>query len=221
MPLLWKTPTPNCAFIASGIATPRHQSIRTIFRLRYFEKATTPLYGDIGNDYLDGGADDDVIYGNEGNDILIGGSDIDTLDGGAGQDTYIFNRGDGKDTVIDTKADNNIFRFGAGISANDITLRLGSLMLDFGNGDNLHITDIDHQDVFNSLESSRFEFEDGTVLTGDELLARGFDLDGTAGDDTITGTNTTDRIQGFDGNDRMRWRLRAANDARFNERRAA
>ena len=36
-----------------------------------------------------------------------------------------------------------------------------------------------------------------------ELLARGFDLDGTAGDNQIIGTNTTDRIHGLDGNDTL------------------
>ncbi|MDD2685899.1 MAG: hypothetical protein PHY62_07065 [Gallionella sp.] len=81
MPLLWKTPTLNCAPIARGIATPRHQSIRTIFRLRYFEKATTPLYGGIGNDYLDGGADNDTLLGEDGDNKLVGQMSSDVLFG--------------------------------------------------------------------------------------------------------------------------------------------
>ncbi len=161
------------------------------------------LWGDAGNDYLDGGDGADELQGGTGDDILIGGKGIDTLYGGEGKDTYIFNRGDGRDTVIDTKADNNIFRFGAGITANDITLRLGSLILDLGNGDEIHIGGFDQNDVFNSSSIGGFEFEDGTILTTGELLARGFDLDGTAGDDQIIGTNTTDRIQGFEGNDTL------------------
>jgi VCBS repeat-containing protein len=192
------------------------------------------LYGEgqpgdtAGSDYLDGGADNDVIFGGAGDDILIGGAGIDTLYGGTGQDTYIFNRGDGNDTVYDLKAENNVFRFGAGISQKDITLRLGSLMLDLGNGDAVHLrnveqraptqleldagiyqpgdvvdvlTDFDRNDVFNSSSIGSFEFEDGTVLNANELLARGFDLDGTAGDDIIAGTNTIDRINGLSGND--------------------
>ena len=39
------------------------------------------------------------------------------------------------------------------------------------------------------------------TLSIDELLARGFDLDGTDTGDTILGTNTTDRIDGGAGND--------------------
>ena len=166
------------------------------------------IYGDFddiaaapGNDYLDGGAGDDFIYGNEGDDIIIGGADVDTLYGGAGKDTYIFNRGDGGDTVYDTRADNNIFRFGAGISSSDITLHLGSLMLDLGNGDAIHIAGFDQTDVYNSSSIGSFEFADGSILTTTELLARGFDIDGTVGSDTINGTNTTDRINGLGGND--------------------
>jgi len=157
----------------------------------------------MGDDYLDGGADDDVIYGNEGNDILIGGTGDDTLVGGTGQDTYIYNVSDGKDWIYDTKGENNILRFGAGVNKDNITLSLGSLKLNLGNGDEIHIGDFDQTDVFNSSSISGFEFEDGSTLTTSELLARGFDLDGTAGDDQIVGTNTTDRISGYGGNDTL------------------
>jgi Ca2+-binding RTX toxin-like protein len=169
------------------------------------------LYGDVrdnagtppapGHDYLDGGAEDDILDGNEGDDILIGGAGNDTLNGGAGRDIYIFNRNDGKDTVNDTRADGNILRFGEGVRSSDITLNLGSLLLNLGNGDEIHIADFDQTDVFNSSSISSFEFADGTTLTTTELLARGFDLDGTDGDDEILGTNTTDRIDGKGGND--------------------
>jgi len=161
------------------------------------------LSGDEGNDYLDGGAEDDTIYGGEGDDIIVGGAGADILYGGAGSDIYMFNRGDGGDTVYDSKADQNIFRFGAGITSSDITLRLGSLMLDLGNGDEIHIDNFDRNDVFNSSSISGFEFDDGSALTTTDLLARGFDLDGTAGSDIIFGTNTTDRINGLGGGDTL------------------
>ncbi|MDD5385109.1 MAG: calcium-binding protein [Gallionella sp.] len=165
------------------------------------------LWGGAGSDYLDGGAGVDELQGGAGADILIGSAGDDTLYGGAGRDTYIFNRGDGRDTLYDTsdntQSNANILRFGAGISASDVTLRLGSLMLDLGNGDEVHIGNFNQNDVFNSSSITGFEFADGTILTTRELLARGFDLDGTAGDDQIIGTNTTDRIHGLDGNDTL------------------
>ena len=178
------------------------------------------LYGGAGSDILDGGEGIDILNGDEGADLMLGGAGEDTLYGGAGRDTYVFNKGDGRDTVYDKKADGNILRFGAGISEKDINLHLGSLMLDLGNGDEIHLrnieqkdmsyaglgmvdvlTDFNRLDVFHSASIGSFEFADGSTLTTAELLQRGFDLDGTDGDDTILGTNTTDRIRGLGGND--------------------
>ena len=103
--------------------------------------------------------------------------------------------------VYNTKADNNIFRFGTGIS--DITLNPGSLLLNLGGSDEIHITGFDQNDVFNSSSISSFEFADGTRLTTAELLACGFDINGINLDDTLIGTNTTDRIYGLGGNDTL------------------
>ncbi|MDP1651355.1 MAG: calcium-binding protein [Rhodocyclaceae bacterium] len=162
------------------------------------------LYGGVGNDTLNGGADNDTLNGDAGDDVLDGGTGNDTLYGGEGSDIYIFNVGDGVDTVFDNLAsDANVFRFGAGIDKDNIILRQGSLLLDMGSGDQIHIEGFDSQNVFNSVSISRFEFADGSVLTSAELLALGFDLEGTAGADTLVGTNTTDRINGLDGNDTL------------------
>ena len=73
-----------------------------------------------------------------------------------------------------------------------LKLNLGSLMLDLGNGDGIHIDNedqtnangFDRNDVFNSSPIDSFEFDDGTLLSIDELLARGFDIEGTANDET-------------------------------------
>ena len=62
-----------------------------------------------------------------------------------------------------------------------LTPLIASLLLDLGNGDAVHIGNFDQNDVFNSSSVSGFEFADGSALTTSELLARGFDLEGTAG----------------------------------------
>jgi RTX calcium-binding nonapeptide repeat (4 copies)/Haemolysin-type calcium binding protein related domain/Cadherin domain len=59
------------------------------------------IYGGAGFDFIDGGAGNDYLFGQEGNDILRGGANTDFLFGGQGDDTYVFNRGDGVDTVLD------------------------------------------------------------------------------------------------------------------------
>ncbi|MDD5385111.1 MAG: hypothetical protein PHG89_09570 [Gallionella sp.] len=164
---------------------------------------TDTLWGGAGSDYLDGGAGVDELQGGAGADILVGGTGDDTIFT-EGNDTIVYNLGDGEDRITRLDSGSTLtYRFGAGIDPSTFKLREGSLMLDFGNGDKLHIMDFNQQDVFNSLGESRFEFADGTVLNGNQLLARGFDLDGTAGDDQIIGTNTTDRIHGLDGNDTL------------------
>lgn len=56
-----------------------------------FGKADT-LHGEGGADTLGGGKGDDIIHGDEGNDKLSGGKGIDT---------FVFEVGDGKDTISD------------------------------------------------------------------------------------------------------------------------
>ncbi len=74
-------------------------------------------------------------------------------------------------------------------------------MLDLGDGNAVHIENFDQNDVFNSSLVSSFQFADGTTLSIEQLLARGFDLNDTDQDDTIFGTKTTDRIDGGLGAD--------------------
>ncbi|MCX7707476.1 MAG: putative Ig domain-containing protein [Anaerolineae bacterium] len=154
-----------------------------------------------GNDYLDGGAGNDALHGGDGDDILIGGTGDDILIGGRGRDTYIFNKGDGVDVLIDNWKEGNILKFGAGFNSQDAKLHLGSLLLDFGDGDQIHIENFDPQDAENSVSIDRFEFADGTTLSAAQLLERGFDIDGVEGDNILTGTSVTDRMRGFGGND--------------------
>ncbi|HHT0104433.1 TPA: calcium-binding protein, partial [Raoultella planticola] len=60
------------------------------------------LTGDNGNDALYGEAGDDTLDGSFGNDLLSGGTGNDLLKGGYGDDTYLFNAGDGQDTIIES-----------------------------------------------------------------------------------------------------------------------
>lgn len=152
-----------------------------------------------GNDYLDGGDGNDHIYGMGGDDILIAGPGDDILEGGDGRDSY-FISADGKDHIVDADKD-SVIMFGDSVSAAQIKLRKGSLLLDFGNGAELHIENFDYLDPLASASVASFQFADGSSLSWEELLARGFDLDGTEGDDDIVGTGLADRIDGRAGSD--------------------
>ena len=65
------------------------------------------LYGSKSNDKLYGGAGNDRISGGEGDDLIVGGAGDDYLDGYYGNDTYIFNKGDGSDTVYDANGNDD------------------------------------------------------------------------------------------------------------------
>ena len=70
------------------------------------------LTGNTGNNNLSGGA---------GNDTLTGGAGVDLLNGGTGNDTYLFNRGNAVDTIIDsdtTVGNKDTLQLGADV-AND------------------------------------------------------------------------------------------------------
>lgn len=64
-------------------------------------KGNDTLLGAGGDDLLAGGEGADNLTGGYGDDVLIGGTENDYLRGGDGDDTYVFNRGDGRDTILD------------------------------------------------------------------------------------------------------------------------
>jgi VCBS repeat-containing protein len=160
------------------------------------------LGGNAGNDTLIGLGGDDTLYGSGGNDTLIGGAGNDTLVGGAGDDTYVFEAGSGIDTINDYAGEGNTLVFGTGVDPASVTLSLGSLLINTGNGnDAIHIQNFDPNNVQATPVIESFQFADGTTLSYAQLIERGFDIMGTAGDDTLKGTNATDRISGGNGND--------------------
>ena len=156
-----------------------------------------------GNDTLDGGAGNDELDGDSGNDVLIGGTGQDLLIGGSGQDTYRFNLGDGIDTIEDMAGEGN--RLVLGSSSTAVTLGMetsDTLVLRVGTaGDAVRIINFGVLTPAGAHPIDSFEFSDGTVLTYSQLLARGFQHFGTAGSESLTGTEFIDRIAAGDGDD--------------------
>ena len=161
------------------------------------------LQGGDGVDTLVGGDGDDQLMGEAGDDLLIGGAGVDILDGGEGNDTYVFNLGDGVETINDTVGDNRLF-FGAGITSDMIGIGNGSLLLRVGsNGDEIHIEGFDPANPTVPTGVTQFVFADGTSLSHADLIARGFDLFGTSGDDVLNTGEFYRRAYGLDGNDQL------------------
>ncbi|MBH0199723.1 MAG: hypothetical protein HP497_09940, partial [Nitrospira sp.] len=176
------------------------------------------IYGGTGNDRASGNAGDDQLFGEAGNDtliggtgddILIGGIGADRLQGGAGQDRYLFNPGDGADLIVDTAGEGNRVVFGAGISAESVTLQLsgeGGLAIHTGQlGDQIQI--IANLSAADRSAVDIVEFADGSTLSVTQLLAQGIAITGTADGDVLTGTVREDRISGLGGDDIIAGRL--------------
>lgn len=191
------------------------------------------LFGDTGEDVLFGGAGRDVLEASTGNDILIGGAGNDILAGGLGRDTYVFNRGDGVDTIADPDdikaldgtgegdaANKSDLVLGPGVLRSDIRFRRGSLMLDLGQGDAIHLELPEGEDDPSRVQSfGRIMFADGSFMRFEDVLAQGFEIEGTervpatldadgnllpgqSGNDVLVGTaNAGDRISGLSGDD--------------------
>ena len=192
------------------------------------------LFGDTGEDVLFGGAGRDVIEASDGNDILIGGGGDDILAGGLGRDVYVFNRGDGVDTIADPDdmkalsggdgpgdvANKSDLVLGPGVFRADLRFRRGSLLIDLGQGDAIHLQLPEGQDDPSQVQSfGRIVFADGSFMRFEDVLAQGFEIEGTervpatldadgnflpgqSGDDVLVGTaNAGDRINGLSGDD--------------------
>jgi Ca2+-binding RTX toxin-like protein len=168
-----------------------------------------------GNNTLSGLGGNDSLYGSDGNDTLAGGTGNDYLSGGTGNDSYLFNLGDGIDTIQEQYGASytDVLKLGAGIKAGDITVnRSGnSLVLNLANG-----TDKVYLDSWTygaDYRIDRVDFADGTNWSQAQLQAWALNYSGTAGSDslsamsggnnTLSGLGGNDYLYGSDGNDTL------------------
>ena len=119
------------------------------------------LNGGLGNDLLEGGSGNDTLTdssgstlfnGDAGNDILSGGADAeiylggvgnDTLRTGAGNDVIIFNRGDGRDTLVASDSGQCVLSLGGSVAYTDLSFSRsnGDLIVTIGSGDQITFKD--------------------------------------------------------------------------------
>ena len=100
------------------------------------------LEGGANNDSLEGGANNDMLNGGDGADTLVGEGGNDTLMGGADVDTFIFNAGDGNDSIEDYTIGTDVLDLSnLGLTQGQIDAALnaatntaGGAFVDFGNG---------------------------------------------------------------------------------------
>src|SRR5690606_10998273 len=161
-----------------------------------------------GADRISGHAGDDLLLGQGGDDTLDGGTGNDALRGGAGNDTYRFRQGDGLLTIDDGSLDwsstADVVEFGAGITAEDVTVSRTDTELRMtlsDSGDSVHIANYYlRNDAYYRIDGVRFD--DGTYWSRETLESQ-LRSQGTVGDDYLTGTADADIIHGSAGLDRM------------------
>ena len=166
------------------------------------------LLGAGGNDLMIGGSGNDVLNGEAGADTLQGGLGADWYSGGSGTDRYVFNRGDGADTIAPADSDeveDDEVQLGAGIAASDLRffqLADGSLLMRIeGTQDGILFEDW-FADAGPSIAALRLI--DDSLISASEISALATNIfAGTEGDDVLIGTSADDRIKGYGGNDSL------------------
>ena len=126
---------------------------------------------------MNGDAGDDLLEGGSGTDTLNGGADNDTLNGRGGND--IIDGGTGTDTAV----------YSGNRSAYTISTTNGVTT----------ITGADGTDQLTNVE--RLQFADGLRDIAGNVVAEVGPINGTAGDDVLTGTAGADTINGGAGDD--------------------
>jgi len=157
--------------------------------------------GQAGDDILNGGSGDEILTGGLGNDIVDGGAGDDRLDVAGGQNNAldVYFGGTGTDTL------NNVT--GTSLLLSDWSQTGG------GNGDGIEIIDLNSRSItgtanVDSLDFTGVQFVDLINIStqdGDDLVtssgvtAASYFLGG--GDDTFTGSDLIDTVDGGTGDD--------------------
>jgi Ca2+-binding RTX toxin-like protein len=155
----------------------------------------------------------DTILGSLGDDIVTGGKGDDVLSGGTGNDTYVYNRGDGHDRIINQtgwtyEGQNTLAIHGVNANAigfdtdsNDLTVTIAETAPGAGDGGTVHIDKTG--DNFGSRIIKTITLDDGTAWTYEEALQKALNAQSTDGNDTITGSRGNDVLQGGRGDDTL------------------
>lgn len=165
----------------------------------------------------------DDIRGFRTADTLEGGLGDDALSGGESSDLYIYNAGDGDDTIREAgRFSTDVVEIGYNFADADFSRipNTSTVVADFGGGDRLTFVGALHDDRDDGIEI--FRFLDGDfamadiradlisqqITSGDDLV-RGL---GLGIPDTLEGGAGDDTLLGFDGGDTYQYRAGGGDD---------
>ena len=147
----------------------------------------------------------DVVHGTNLTDEIEGGLGDDFLEGNGNSDTYIYNLGDGHDTVHDNQTDTGeIDKLVIhGVTKEEISVsrdHQNSLVIGLPDGGTILI---EKQFGSSSWGIEEVVFDDGSVVTRAELFAIYFEEAKTIDTDVIEGSREADTIVGGLGDDKL------------------
>ncbi|HEY2154740.1 MAG TPA: calcium-binding protein [Isosphaeraceae bacterium] len=149
---------------------------------------------------LNGGDGNDDLIGSQGDDFILGGRGNDTALMGAGDDTFVWNPGDGSDTVEGQAGNDTMVFNGANvgesinISANGSRARLtrdvGNITMDLNGVEGVDVNALGGADTLTVND-----------LTGTDVTALNIDLAATPGSGAGDGQADSVIVNGTNGND--------------------
>ena len=177
--------------------------------------ADTILLGGDGNDTLRAHGEDTIMIGGKGDDNLYGSrGDIAHRWGeqaGNGRVIYVWNRGDGNDTIYNTTdlgrahetSGKAYIQLGAGMTEENILIERKGDDVCLVNQDTKEKLTIKDWFKDDACKMDGLAFADGTFIGKEELYEKSLDFHATAGDDSLTGSSQDDTMSGGKGNDSL------------------
>lgn len=144
-----------------------------------------------GSDNINGFGNslNNCITGNNGDNVLQGGEGNDTLKGGLGDDIYIFNLGDGEDTIYESGSTYeyvDTLQFGEGITFEDVKFtKIGNDLVVSITGTNDKVI-IKDSNINLDSRIEKFVFADGTVVDGRKFYELSTSLEYTSASSEFT-----------------------------------
>lgn len=170
------------------------------------------VYGGTGNSTIVGGDGTNYLYGGEGNSTLVGGGGTNYIEGASGSSTYVFELGNGSDTINPDRFTSgaDVLQFGEGIDPQSVkfasTHNGADLVVTFGGLSPSTVTVVG---FFSQASGSghhvqSVQFSDGSSLTAAQvsaLAASNYSSDN--GNDNIQGGSGDSHIYGGSGSDTL------------------
>ncbi|MBP7759740.1 MAG: type I secretion C-terminal target domain-containing protein [Alphaproteobacteria bacterium] len=190
-----------------------------IENLRFADGYTIDL---VHNLTFKGTASADSIDGIFDDNTLIGAGGADSLSGAGGNDTYVWNTGDGNDTINESSGTADVLALGAGITANDVRIeRYGTTTLDVYIGtEKIRINNQLYDYINNAnngyavetlrlADNSTIDLVHNLTLKG---TSAGESISGLSDNNTLIGLGGVDTLNGDAGNDTYVWNIGDGND---------